>query len=183
MKLAILSDIHDNVWTLAMALEGIKDADGLICCGDLCSPFILDQLADGFSGSIHIVFGNNDGDLFRITDKASRRANVQLHGAFFAGELGGKRVAVNHYPEIARPLAESGKYDLVCYGHNHSYMIEKVESTLAINPGALMGYDPQNKREISPTFIIYDTTTGEPLGYRIVSPASRREARKLERIP
>ena len=49
MRIAVLSDIHDNVWKLAAALDAVGDADALICCGDLCSPFIVHQLGRGFS--------------------------------------------------------------------------------------------------------------------------------------
>ena len=48
MRVAILSDIHDNVWSLSAALGAVSEADALICCGDLCSPFIIHQLGRGF---------------------------------------------------------------------------------------------------------------------------------------
>ncbi|MBI1882121.1 MAG: metallophosphoesterase family protein, partial [Chloroflexi bacterium] len=141
MKVGILSDIHDNIWKLAPALTGLQETEALICCGDLCSPFIIGLLAEGFQDRpIHIVFGNNDADLFRITNNAKKYAHVHLHGEFFQGELGGKKFAVNHFDNIARPIAASGQYDVVCYGHNHIYKIGPVGSTLTINPGAIMGY-------------------------------------------
>ena len=88
MKIGILSDIHDNIWNLRAALEGLGEADALICCGDLCSPFVVGLLGEGFPGRpIHVVFGNNDGDLFRITQNASRVAGLELHGELFQGEL------------------------------------------------------------------------------------------------
>ena len=71
MRIAILSDIHDNLWNLAAAISSVQAADALICCGDLCSPFVIDELAK-FPKEVHIVFGNNDADLYRITSKASR---------------------------------------------------------------------------------------------------------------
>lgn len=173
MRVAILSDIHDNVWNLATALRNLAGVDAIICCGDLCSPFVLDQLADGFAGPIHIVFGNNDGDLFRITAKARRRSHVELHGAFFAREIVGKRFAANHYPDLARPLAHSGLYDVVCYGHNHVYSAEQIGNTQLLNPGALMGYDPVNGCDIDATFIIYDAETGAAQGYRVEQPSGQ----------
>jgi putative phosphoesterase len=170
MKMAVLSDIHDNVWNLGAALETISDSEALICCGDLCSPFIVDLMADGFSNQIHIVFGNNDGDQYRITNNAARYAGrVLIHGEFADLELGGKRFAVNHYPKIARSIAEAGDYDVVCYGHNHIYSVERVSNTLLINPGAIMGYDGVNKEEIPSTFVIYDTESGDCMGYEVRS--------------
>lgn len=167
MKIAILSDIHDHVWRLKTVLSQTKDCDALICCGDLCSPFIIDQLTTEFSKDIHIVFGNNDGDLFRITQKALNYKNpegnprVSLYGQFFQKKFESKNIAVNHYPDIAFAIAESGQYDLVCYGHNHQAKVETKEATVLVNPGAVMGYDPVNKKDIPATFAVYDTYNGE----------------------
>jgi predicted phosphodiesterase len=67
MKPAILSDIHHNIWALAAALRHAEDVDALIYGGQLCSPFVVAQLAKGFPNQpIHIVFGSNGGNLFRI---------------------------------------------------------------------------------------------------------------------
>ncbi len=168
MKVGILSDIHDNIWKLAGALAGLQAAETLICCGDLCSPFIIGLLAEGFRDRpIHIVFGNNDADLFRITNNAKRFDHLHLHGEFFRDGFGGKRFAVNHFDNLAQPIAASGQYDVVCYGHNHIYKIEPVGRTLTINPGAIMGYDPVGKKEIPSTFVIYDTDTGAASGYQV----------------
>jgi putative phosphoesterase len=168
MKVGILSDIHDNIWKLTGALAGLQKAEVLICCGDLCSPFIIGLLGEGFRDRpIHIVFGNNDADLFRITNNAKKYAHVHLHGEFFRGELGGKQFAVNHFDYLAQPIAASGQYDVVCYGHNHIYKIEPVGGTLTINPGAIMGYDPVSKKDIPSTFVTYDTATGSAVGYGV----------------
>jgi uncharacterized protein len=160
MRLAILSDIHDNVWKLAAALRAIDSADELICCGDLCSPFIVHQMARGFAGPIHIVFGNNDGDLYRITANVQRYDHVKIHGEFLRCELAGKRIAVNHYDNIGRALGASGEFDLVCYGHNHVHEIVRMGSTLAINPGPIMGAKfaaDGSPVDVASTLVIYDT--------------------------
>ena len=89
----------------------------MICCGDLCSPFVVDLLVAGFPQKpIHVVFGNNDGDLFRITGKAKNNADLHLYGQFCETQFDGQRFAVNHYPELACPLSGAGLYDVVCYG-------------------------------------------------------------------
>ena len=169
MRIAIVSDIHDNVWTLQAALTSLHNADILICCGDLCSPFIVGMMAEGFSGPIHIVEGNNEGDWRRITQQAAKYSHVHLYGEFFQEEIDGKRIAVNHYPDIALPLAQSGKYDLVCYGHNHRFAIEQSGSTLTLNPGTLLGYDPVSRRDVPATFIVYETLSNEALGYQVLT--------------
>ena len=65
----------------------------------------------------------------------------------------GLRVAVNHYPEIARGLALSGQYALVCFGHNHTASEEKVGECVLLNPGEVMGL--MGRR----TFAFFDTRT------------------------
>jgi putative phosphoesterase len=140
MRIGIISDIHDNVWKLESALKTLSvRAGALLCCGDLCSPFVIHQLGRGFPGPIHIVFGNNDADLFRITRNASAYPHIHLHGELYRGELAGRRIAMNHYPEIARGLAHSGDYDWVFYGHNHTHAVERVGRVLLANPGPVMG--------------------------------------------
>ncbi|MDQ2774222.1 MAG: metallophosphatase family protein, partial [Acidobacteriota bacterium] len=101
MRIAIVSDIHDNLWNLAAAVNAIQDADALICCGDLCSPFVIDELSK-FPRDVHIVFGNNDADLYRITSKAAKKPNCHLHGELFQQEFDGKRFAVNHFDYLAK---------------------------------------------------------------------------------
>lgn len=151
MRLAVCSDIHDNIWKLEKALPLMSEAGALIFCGDFCAPFTLAQMADGFNGPIHVVFGNNDGDPRLLTQVAAKHGHVTLHGQFADLELDGLHVAVNHYPEIARPIAESGRYDLVCYGHDHKLFQEQVGQTLLINPGEIMG------RWGRSTFMLVDT--------------------------
>jgi len=163
MRLAILSDIHDNVWKLDGALDRARGADAMICCGDLCSPFIVHQLGRGFAGPIHVIFGNNDGDLFRITANAAQYPQIKIHGEMMRGEFGGQRIAANHYDNIARAIAASGEFDVVCYGHNHVYDVSRVGRTLAINPGAIMGAAfaaDGSRSDVPSTFVMYDTDTG-----------------------
>lgn len=156
MRLAILSDIHDHIARLATALDRVRGTDVLICCGDLCSPFIMRQLGEGFAGPIHVVFGNNDGDLFRLTATAARFAHVTIHGAFAELELNGLKVAVTHYPEVAEPLLDSGRYGLVCCGHNHQYGVIRRGAVTLVNPGEVMG-----ELYGAATCAVYDATTGD----------------------
>ena len=170
MRLAVLSDIHDQVWNLAAALPAVAGCDQLICCGDLCSPFIVDQLARGFAGPIHIVFGNNDADLFRITSKTGKYPHVRLRGEFFEEDFGGVRVAVNHFDHIALALARGEQHDAVFYGHNHIHRVEHFGRTLALNPGSLMGcqFDGEARRtDVDPTFAVFDTGSRTVQSFRI----------------
>ncbi len=154
MRIAILSDSHDNIWRLDAALAKMSGADLFIHCGDLCSPFVVKRLAERAHGRpLHIVWGNNDGDPRLICQIASQYSGVRLHGQFAELMIDGVRIAVNHYPEIARPLAASGHYDLVCYGHDHSAVDTIVGSCILLNPGEIMGQTGKA------TFAWFDTKT------------------------
>jgi putative phosphoesterase len=154
MKIAILSDIHDNIWKLETLLAYLK-ADVLIFCGDFCAPFTLAQIAEGFAGPIHVVFGNNDGDQFLLVRVSNKFPHVNLHGDFAELELDGRQVAVTHYPQIAQALAQGGSYDLVCHGHSHERIVEQAGKTLRVNPGEVMG------RFGLSTYALYDTLKGQ----------------------
>ena len=176
MRIAVLSDIHDNVWKLAAALEAVRDAGAMICCGDLCSPFIIHQLGRGFRGPIHIVFGNNDADLYRISNNARAYDHIKLHGEWFRGEFDGRNIGANHYDSIARAVAASGEFDVMCYGHNHVFDICRTGRTLAINPGAIMGatFGPDGSRtDVPSTFILYDTVSDQASGFALTDEGVR----------
>ena len=174
MRLGILSDIHDNIWKLAAALEPLQAADALVCCGDLCSPFVVHQLGRGYAKPIHIVFGNNDGDLFRITANARNYPHIHIHGEFFRAEFDSKAVAAVHYDSLARPIAASGDFDLVCFGHNHVYEIARSGRTLVVNPGAIMGAKFASDGaaiEVPSTFALYDTSAHTATVYELAASA------------
>jgi len=177
MRLAIVSDIHDNLWNLAAALEAIKDADVLLCCGDLCSPFVIDELAK-FERELHIVFGNNDADLYRITTKAIKKPNCHLHGELFEATFDGKRLAMNHFDYLARPMARSGAYDVVCFGHNHEFEISRSGVCLLINPGPVMGarFSSGRWEDVPPTFVLYDTAADQAEKFEVSRDHQTRQA-------
>lgn len=156
MKIALFSDIHDHSGNLKKALAQIQDQDVLLCCGDLCSPFIVNQLGRGFAKETHIVFGNNDGDLFRMSNLARQFPHIQLHGEYVELTLGGLEFAINHFDNIGRGLAKGGAFDVVCFGHNHQYETAQIGKTRLINPGEIYGL-----RTGHATFALFDTESGE----------------------
>ncbi len=154
MKIAVVSDTHDNIWKLDRAFGLMDDAKAIIHCGDLCSPFMITHLANGAGDRpVHIVWGNNEGDPRMISQVAAGFPCIHLHGQFAHLELDHVRIGVNHYPEIARPLAQSGSFDLVCYGHDHTAHSSLVGDCRLLNPGELMGMKGPS------TFAWYDTAT------------------------
>ncbi|MEM1295214.1 MAG: metallophosphoesterase family protein, partial [Verrucomicrobiota bacterium] len=80
--------------------------------------------------------------------------HVQLHGPYVELEFGGRNVALNHYPEIAKRIAQSGELDAVFSGHDHLKYLHQFNDTIWANPGEIMG------RFGEPSFGLYDTTDG-----------------------
>ena len=154
MQIAVLSDTHDNVWVVERLLPELKQAGLLIFCGDLCAPFTLRLIAEGFAGPVHATFGNNDGDIFLLTQVAAKLGNVTFAAPMGELEAGGRRLAFVHYPQFGEGLAALGRYDAVFAGHTHRPEVRTVGKTLFANPGAVIG------RDRPPTYGIYDTETG-----------------------
>lgn len=152
MKIAVVSDSHDNIWKLTEAMPFLIQADVVLHCGDLISPFMIKRLKEGLGDiPVHLVWGNNDGDKKLLKKLAQESGSITIHGDIAVLDIDGKNIAVNHYPEIAHREAESGKYHLVCYGHDHTAHQEKIGETLILNPGELMGMNGRS------TLAIYDT--------------------------
>jgi hypothetical protein len=156
MKIALFSDSHDQIANLEAAL-GAANAAGasmLLHAGDLCAPFVLDRLGRHFAGPIHVVFGNNDGDGRLLQTIAAKHPQITLHGIYAEVRADGRDLALIHYPEPARRIAQSGAFDLVVYGHNHLKAVESVGKGLLVNPGDLLGL------HAAPSWGLYDTETG-----------------------
>lgn len=154
-KIAIVSDSHDQIANLTRALEAAQaiGAEVLLHCGDLCAPFMLNLLGERFAGPVHVVFGNNDGDGRLLQSIASKHSQITLHGIYAELEVATRRIAVIHYPEPARRIAQSGQFDLVCYGHDHAKLLEMVGKGWLLNPGELLGLKG------TASWAIYDTET------------------------
>lgn len=157
MKIAIVSDIHDNLKHLNFVLDYCEthDIEHMICCGDLCSPFIIGALGES-QINCHIVFGNNDGDRFQMLKVAEEFVNLRLHGDYIGSEnnllvLDGVRFGVTHYPFYAKTMVKTGWYDAVFYGHTHTYHKQKFGQALLLNPGEVLGAFN------SPSFAVYET--------------------------
>jgi len=153
MRIAVLSDSHDHILNLRRAVfrANQEGAELLLHCGDLISPFMLAHL-EQFSGQVHLVYGNNAGDQHLIASRcASPDSRIQHHGIHATLAVGTLRIAIEHYPQWARALAQSGDFDLVCYGHNHVFHVERLGKCLLLNPGDLLGKDAV------PSFALLDT--------------------------
>jgi hypothetical protein len=160
MKICIVSDSHDRRSRLAAAVAEAKGlgAQAVLHCGDLVAPSTLHSIQP-LGLPIHLVHGNNTGDLFHLCRLAAKPgSNVQYHGQDAAIKLGGRRIFMVHYPHYAKAMALTGDYDLVCNGHEHKAMIERIRNikdgqTLRVDPGTVGGVSAPA------TYVLGDLTT------------------------
>lgn|SRR3989344_2539043 len=151
MRFAILSDSHDNLTNTLKVIDYLNQEKIAVAihCGDIATEETIQQIEEKFEGEISFVRGNADFSIKNVPD------TLDL-------DIGGKKVGVVHFPNLAKQLAQSGKYDLVFYGHTHKPWEEKVGDCRLVNPGELAGH------RFQPTFAIYDTET-DKLELKILS--------------
>ena len=155
MKIGIMADSHENMPMIRKAVE-LFNANGVqyvLHAGDIISPITakeFSRLKARFIG----VFGNNDGEKFFLREKFAPFG--EIHERSHRMELAGERILLKHSQELVEPLAESGAFDLIIYGHTHELDIRKGK-TLIINPGEAGGWLKGKS-----TVVILDTTTMKP---------------------
>ena len=138
-KIAVVSDSHDHSSYLQKAIVQINGAaDTLIHCGDLCSPPMLDHLAR-FDGEVHIVPGNADKELADMNNIADKTPNLSFHPYTADIKINGSRIAAAHLPRTAQRLAQSGKYDVVFFGHTHEFNLLQFGEVQMVNCGDIYG--------------------------------------------
>ena len=162
LKICIVSDSHDHREPLAAAVAEAKalGAQALLHCGDLVAPSTLHAIV-GLGVQIHLIHGNNTGDLFHLSRFAQEYGHhVQYYGQDASLDLAQRRIFMVHYPHYAKAMALTGQYDLVCNGHEHRAVIERIRNikgkeTLRIDPGTVAGVSA------SPTYVFGDLQTLE----------------------
>ncbi len=142
MRFTIVSDTHDNIKNFNKVIDFLnaQKISVILHCGDITSQETIGEATKNFKGEIKFVKGNGDYELVSIPE------TMEV-------ELDGKRIFFNHYPDVAKKAAESGKYDLVFYGHTHRPWEEIVGNCRLVNPGEVAG------QRFKPTFAIYNTET------------------------
>lgn len=157
MNIAIISDTHDNIANLDKFLIWSKKNSiaTIIHCGDIASGETVAFLAGNFSGPAHLAFGNMDEPrLDQIKREAKLFANLNLPGNQGSLVIDGIKIAFCHFPDQAKALALTGRFNLVFFGHSHKPAMETLPNHCQlINPGTLGGVF--NKA----TFAVFDTKT------------------------
>jgi len=136
MKIAIISDIHDNLVNLENCLNwcnknGIKE---IICCGDITNSETLNFLASNFKNTIHLIKGNIE--LYNEAELEQYR-NIKYYSKIGKIELESIVIGFCHEPYLAEKLARQGGYDIIFYGHTHKPWIEEKDEIKIINSGTL----------------------------------------------
>jgi putative phosphoesterase len=148
MKVGIIADTHDNLDAISDAVEIFNDEgiELLIHAGDFISPFTSQPLKKLKSPLVG-VFGNNDGDKLLLKKFYKTEGVGELYEDPYEFDFVDKKIMVTHKPQIVEPLAASGRYDAVIFGHTHKAVIEQYsgrtegrEKTWVINPGECCGY-------------------------------------------
>ncbi|MBI5212820.1 MAG: metallophosphoesterase [Nitrospirae bacterium] len=137
MIVGIISDTHDQLDNLRKALKIFeeKNVGHIIHAGDFCSPFTW-RVIRNFKGEFTGIFGNNDGE--RVLLKKLYQDRIYTQPYKFV--LHNRKIVVMHESDVADELAESGRFDLVVFGHTHEPVIKKVKDTIIVNPGEVCGW-------------------------------------------
>lgn len=119
-------------------------AQAVLHCGDLVAPSTLHAIVK-LGLPIHLIHGNNAGDLFSLSKWANdAQNNLHYYGQDGSITIAQRRIFLVHYPHYAKAMALTGDYDLVCNGHEHHAVIESIRNikgseTLRIDPGTVAG--------------------------------------------
>lgn len=138
MKIAVFSDVHDNLARWEEVVEVIKKEKITIgiCCGDVTSLESIEEISKAFK-KLYIAFGNGDYKIKQI--EGLMPENVQSFGNVGAVEIDDKKIAFCHYDWLAEKLFESQNYDFVFYGHTHTPWEKRKDGHVLLNPGEVAG--------------------------------------------
>ena len=143
MKIAVISDIHDNIENLEKCLKwcNTKKIKLLICCGDIAAEDTLNYLAT-FSGKILIAAGNAELFAEDILKKYPRIKYYKSEGKIKINKL---NIGFCHETKKIKNLLDQSSdltqtpFDFIFYGHTHKPWIEKKDKVIIANPGNIAG--------------------------------------------
>ncbi|MEO0271429.1 MAG: metallophosphoesterase [candidate division WOR-3 bacterium] len=156
MKIACISDTHDNLEAVVKAFKKInqRKIDFVFHLGDIISPFTLNKIREIYSGKLVAIFGNNDGEKQGLYERA-KSLNFEIYEPPLLYELKKIKFMLFHiYPEDY--FAETKGIDFLLFGHWHKVIHVRKENTIFLNPGEACGYLYDKK-----TFAIIDLKTKE----------------------
>ena len=138
MKIAIISDIHDNVMNLLKCLDFCEknNVEKLLCCGDVTNDETISTLGKKFPGPIFLVRGN--AEIFN-PEIIKKFENINDLGKVGAIEIDSVVVGMCHQPFLIDEVIEKYAPQICFYGHTHKPWIEERAGIKVINPGTLSG--------------------------------------------
>jgi putative phosphoesterase len=144
MLIGVVSDTHGHAEFARDAARMLESFDvaAVLHCGDIGSPEIIPVFQ---KWPTHFVFGNVDYDQATLR-RAILAAGQTCHDRFGSLTLGSTRIALLHSDDAQAfdAAVNSGKYQMVCYGHTHVARQEWKGDTLVLNPGALYRATPHS---------------------------------------
>lgn len=159
MKIAVISDIHDNFHNLICAVEEIekREVEYVLCLGDLVANGIVKIFAN-LDLPVFMIWGNNVGDKVQVMNTSfESKGNLSISEKTYDSiEIDGRKLFLSHYPDLVDPIAKSGEFDAVFFGHTHKKSKEKMGNCLVLNPGEI-GANVFDEA----SFAIYDTEAND----------------------
>lgn len=158
MKIAIVSDTHDNMDNLKKVLDYLakNKIKKIIYLGDICQEETLEYLLRKFNGEIYVVLGN--AETFQIKNLKlkvkNNKSNLKICNQMGIFEIDKIKIGFAHSPKYIQKLIKD-KPEYIFYGHTHKPWVEAKEyrgkKMIIANPGNLLGQPYQA------TFAILDT--------------------------
>ena len=152
MKIAIFSDLHDNIPNLDIFLAWVASnkIPKLIFCGDLANSETLNHLTANFSGEIFMVSGNAD------SYNPAGLKNIVYNKDRLEIKIDNQKILVVHKPvDLKKILAENNSFDFAFHGHTHKPWLIQQDGVVIANPGTLSEVFSKS------SFAILDTETGK----------------------
>ncbi len=142
MKIAVISDTHDNKEAINRLVEQIKaeKIEFIIHAGDHISPFTIEWLSKA-SAKIFGVAGNNDGEKELLMKKYLEKGWGFSYSTLTVNLSGGITIYHGTDQKLVEALIKSGLYKVIISGHTHRPLINYYDNdVLHLNPGEACGY-------------------------------------------
>ena len=138
----IVSDTHDNLPLIDGAVKQLNryGVGTVLHAGDYISPFTVSHFKP-LKAKIIGVYGNNCAER-SLLKKLFKDIGADLRGFFAEISVDGLKIALlhGHDEELLNSIINSEAYDVAVHGHTHQAKVQRVGSTLVINPGEVCGY-------------------------------------------
>jgi len=136
MKVAIISDTHDNLENLKkfFNFSKRKKIEILIHCGDVCTGETLKEIEKNFK-KIFLSLGNADlrEDLKKVAEKTmifEEQGKIEIESL---------KIGFCHQFDLRKKNKDLEESDFFFFGHTHWPFLRKEKNCILANPGNLAG--------------------------------------------